>query len=304
MASPGKILFVCPETPCPTGTGGRVRSWHLLRGLAREHAVTLLLLNNDGLERDADLGRFCQSVIRPPEGRTSWARRPSRWRSLVRVAGVLAFPWRRDWEILAAYAGQHCGGNSHNGSAQSKRLLSALLSAEIHMAALRFAPPPMLTLYAKNVARRLSGDTMTRLAQEKYDVLWFEHSYCYPAVRKLLPASQQPLLVCNAHNVECELQRRCVALAGNPAEAQWLALQSKLFRRVEADAFQSCDLTFACSSDDAALNIPTRSPCQCRHRAQREWIQSISDRNPAQSRRQSQRCSLLEHSDTSRIVMR
>ncbi len=253
MSPPSKMLFVCPETPLPAGTGGRVRSWHLLKAMARQHAVTLLLLNNDALEMDAEMARFCQSVIRPPEGRTSWARRPSRWRSLLRVAGVLAFPWRRNWEILAAYAGQHCAGVAREGSKPSARVLSTLLSVEIRMAARLGTPPPMLTLYAQRAARRFSHDTMARVAEEKFDVLWFEFSYCYPVVGKLLPANQRPLLVCNAHNVENELQRRCAALAGSPVEARWIALQSKLLRRVESDAFRSCNLTLACSKDDAAL---------------------------------------------------
>ena len=230
-----------------------MRSWHLLGPIARQYAVTLLVLNNDGLEMDSELRRFCQRVIRPREGVTSWARRPSRWRSLLKTAGILAFPWRRNWEDLAAYAAQHCGESPRNGSKRSTRLLSTLLSLEIHLAARRFTPPPMLTLYVKKAARRLSRDTMARLAEEKHDVLWFEHSFCYPVVRKLLPADQRPLLICDAHNVECELQRRCVALATAPAQARWLALQSKLLRRVESDAFRSCDLTLSCSKDDAAL---------------------------------------------------
>jgi polysaccharide biosynthesis protein PslH len=252
MSPPRSILFVSPETPRPTGTGGRVRSWHVLRALALQYGVTLLVLNNDGLGMDAELGRFCRCVIRPP-GMSAPTRRPSRWQSLLITAGVLAFPWRRNWEVLAAYAGQHCDGLAPNGLKRSTRLLSALLSVEIRLVARRFTPPPMLTLYLQNAVRSLSRDTMARLAEEKHDVLWIEHSFCHPVVRQLLPANQRPLLVCDAHNVEFELRRRCVALASTPAEARWLALQSKLLKRVETDAFRSCDLTLACSKADAAL---------------------------------------------------
>jgi polysaccharide biosynthesis protein PslH len=250
MPSPRKILFVCPETPGPTGTGGPVRSWHVMLALARQHAVTSLVLNNDGLEMDAELGRFCQGVIRPP-AIAAQSLRPSRWRSLLKTAGVLAFPWQENWETLAAYAGQHCDGAAGNGAKRSTRLLSTLLWAEIHLAAARFTPPPMLTLYAQNAAGSLSSDTKARLAEEKFDVVWFEFSFCHPVVRKLLPADQRPLLVCDAHNVEFELQRRCAALADTPTEARWLGLQSDLLKQVESAAFRSCDLTLACSKYDA-----------------------------------------------------
>jgi glycosyltransferase involved in cell wall biosynthesis len=230
-----------------------VRNWHLLRAIADRHVVTLLLLNDDAAEMDADQRRFCARVIRPPRRTATPAGQPSRIHSLLETAGVLAFPWRRNWEALAAYAGQHCGGNLGDCSRRSKWLLSKLLSVEINLAAIRFTPPPMLTLYLQEAARSLSRDTMTLLAEERYDVLWFEHSFCYPVARRLLPASQKPIVVCDAHNVESELQRRCAAIASTPAEARWLELQSKLLRRVETDAFQSCDLTFACSEDDASL---------------------------------------------------
>ena len=252
MPSVPRILFVSPETPCPTGTGGRVRSWHVLRGLAQQYAVTLLVLNHDYVAMDAELRRFCSQVFRPL-GKLAPACPPPRWRSLLKTVGVLAFPWQRNWEVLAAYAGQHCGGPPHQDSHRSTRLVSALLSLEIRLVARRYTPPPMLALYLQNTARSLGPDTVSRLASERYDVLWIEHSICHPAARQLLPSGQRPLRVCNAHNVEFLLQERCAALARSPAEAQWTALQSELVRRIESDAFQSCDLTLACSKDDAAL---------------------------------------------------
>ena len=252
MPSPRKILFVSPETPSPAGTGGRVRSWHVLRALAQKYAVTVLVLNNEGLEMDAELGRFCQLVIRPPALPVP-TRRPSRWHSLLKTAAVLAFPWRQNWEILASYAGQHCCAPAHNGHQRSRRMLSALLSIEIQLTARRYTPPPMPTLYLQNAARALCRDSVVRIAQERYDVVWVEHSFCHPVVRQLFPASQNPLLVCDAHNVESELQRRCIALAHTPAEARWFALQSKLLQRVETNAFRSSVLTLACSEGDRTL---------------------------------------------------
>ncbi len=41
-----KLLMVCPYLPCPTG-GGRIRSYYLLKMLARKHSVSLLALVED-----------------------------------------------------------------------------------------------------------------------------------------------------------------------------------------------------------------------------------------------------------------
>jgi glycosyltransferase involved in cell wall biosynthesis len=247
-----KILFVCPDTPCPVGTGARVRNWHLLRAAAAQYAVSLVLLNNDGLEMDKELGRLCANVIRPV-GNAAPTHKRSRLQSLLKTVGVLAFPWQNDWETLTLYAAQHSDRLGRNETKLSTRLLAAQLLREYRLAARGWALPPALTVYLRDAARRLPDNTMKQLAQENFDVLWTKHSYCYPVARKLLPSDQRPLLVCDAHNVESALQRRCVVFARSPAEAGWFSLQSDLLKQIETDAFQSCDLTLACSDEDKSL---------------------------------------------------
>lgn len=75
------ILFVTEKFPYPLDTGGNVRSYHLLRGLATRHQVTLVATNG-GEVRSAHvehLRQFCSTVALADVG--SW----SAWRD----AGVL-----------------------------------------------------------------------------------------------------------------------------------------------------------------------------------------------------------------------
>ena len=251
MSKRARILFVSPETPRPTGTGGRVRSWHLLRALSKDYQVTLLLLNRDELEMDPELARNCVRLIRPAAG----ARKPpvSTWRSRLKSAGVLAFPWQQQWATLAAYAGQYCQGRGTNGGPRSTRILSALLGWEFRAAARFFAVPPMLTLYLRNGAANVSPQVKSLLAAENYEILWYEHSFCHPVAVDLLPANQHPLVVCSTQNVESKLQSRCAAIARTTAEERWLSLQSQLLQKVEVKAFQDCQLAVACSESDESL---------------------------------------------------
>lgn len=75
------ILFITEKFPYPLDTGGNVRSYHLLRGLAARHQVTLVATNG-GEVRPAHvehLSQFCATVALADVG--SW----SAWRD----AGVL-----------------------------------------------------------------------------------------------------------------------------------------------------------------------------------------------------------------------
>ena len=63
-----KLLFVTEKLPFPLDTGGNVRSWHLLQGLARDHEVTLLA----GTEPDSPAASieafrpWCRTVLTTP----------------------------------------------------------------------------------------------------------------------------------------------------------------------------------------------------------------------------------------------
>ncbi len=203
---------------------------------------------------DDELTQLCERVLRPVPDSAARSRPASRWRSLLKTAGILAFPWKDNWTLLATYAGQHCSrGNSSHSRSFSTRLLTRLLAAEMYLAGYWFSPAPMLTLYLQNAARRLPPETMEFISRENFDFLWFEHSFCHPIARALISTNQRTQLICDAHNVESELHRRYMSLANTSDEARWLGLQARLIERVESDAFQFCSLTLACSKNDASL---------------------------------------------------
>jgi glycosyltransferase involved in cell wall biosynthesis len=60
-------------------------------------------------------------------------------------------------------------------------------------------------------------------------------------------------LVCNAHNVEYSLYERLAALAKEISARKWHQLQAEANRQLEQAAFETCNLTFCCSEEDARL---------------------------------------------------
>ncbi len=64
------IAFLAPRLPWPLDTGGKIRTFHILAGLARHHRVTLLSFEGEevasgGLERMRRLGVRCELFPRP-----------------------------------------------------------------------------------------------------------------------------------------------------------------------------------------------------------------------------------------------
>jgi len=59
-----KILFITEQLPYPLDSGGRIRTFHILKGLAQHHSITLVTSSNrDSLKEPLDiLGSFCSSV--------------------------------------------------------------------------------------------------------------------------------------------------------------------------------------------------------------------------------------------------
>jgi len=59
-----KILVLCRELPLPLTSGEKIRCYHILKGLARDHDVTLvsLVLHKSDLTYINELKKFCQSV--------------------------------------------------------------------------------------------------------------------------------------------------------------------------------------------------------------------------------------------------
>lgn len=66
------ILFLAPRVPWPLDTGGKIRTYHMLKGLARFHHVTVLAFWDTEVERQgagalADLGAEIEIVPRSTE---------------------------------------------------------------------------------------------------------------------------------------------------------------------------------------------------------------------------------------------
>ena len=63
------ILFVTKELPYPVNNGHRVRSSHILKGLAKEHKIHLVCFGDQHTHKDQILAmqRFCASVTLVPE---------------------------------------------------------------------------------------------------------------------------------------------------------------------------------------------------------------------------------------------
>jgi polysaccharide biosynthesis protein PslH len=59
-----KILVLCREFPLPLSSGEKIRVFHIIKGLARHHDITLvsLMLNSSELCYVEEMKRFCHSV--------------------------------------------------------------------------------------------------------------------------------------------------------------------------------------------------------------------------------------------------
>jgi len=59
-----KILFISPELPWPLDTGGKIRSFNILKELAKEHQIILLCFGN--IENYGPLKDYCQRIYTVP----------------------------------------------------------------------------------------------------------------------------------------------------------------------------------------------------------------------------------------------
>lgn len=59
-----KILFVTEKFPYPLDTGGNIRSYYLLKGLAQKHKITLIATNPGDVNKEhlCEVGRFCENI--------------------------------------------------------------------------------------------------------------------------------------------------------------------------------------------------------------------------------------------------
>jgi polysaccharide biosynthesis protein PslH len=74
--TPLKILLLTHRVPYPPDKGDRIRSYHLLRHLARRHKVSLAALSEEPVGEAAvgALSDLCERVAVVPQGRSRWVR--------------------------------------------------------------------------------------------------------------------------------------------------------------------------------------------------------------------------------------
>lgn len=103
-----RIAFVTPYLPHPLDAGGKIRSFHLLRGLARTHDVDLFTVHHGEAPRvPAALAEGCASVfsarLESRDGR--WRKARQAWRPLMQVIDHFETP-----EALSEIRGRLASG--------------------------------------------------------------------------------------------------------------------------------------------------------------------------------------------------
>jgi glycosyltransferase involved in cell wall biosynthesis len=113
----------------------------------------------------------------------------------------------------------------------------------------------LATFYQEEAFLQVWPQISPVLERESFDVLWLEHSFTHPLAEAVLRKQRIPRVICNTHNIESDLHRRYAAGAKSVREAQWWSTQSRLFRKVEARAFQKSHLVLVCSEQDKNLAL-------------------------------------------------
>ena len=236
------------------GSGGAVRAFHFARAMADYGDLTLVCLGGPSgtdevnPEIHAKAKRVIEAKQLEPERK---ARNRSRIKSWLRTARTIAFPWTDDWNDFGEYCLQHCPVQK-NASIR-KRALGAVLRNEYRLAArLVNLPPVSLQLY-RSRWRQLLPTLASLVADEQFDIIFFENSIYHPLVNDLALLSPDSLLVCNAANIEYKLQERMAAHTRGSWNKTWEESQVKFVRSLERNAFRNCDLVFTCSEQDKLL---------------------------------------------------
>lgn len=69
-----RSLFVCPRLPVPLDTGGKIRTWHLLKGVAESSRCTVLTFGGEEEARQSELPKGLEDVVilpRPLQGKVA-----------------------------------------------------------------------------------------------------------------------------------------------------------------------------------------------------------------------------------------
>jgi glycosyltransferase involved in cell wall biosynthesis len=249
-----RILMLASNTPQAAGSGAPVRTYHFAKALAAFGDLSLAIFGEDAEgEMAADLRASCRRLIRARSDSRSAGngRAGSPLYHWIKAAGVVAAPWRNEWNGLLSYSLALCTSEGSSLAVPaSRRLLAALLQAELSAAARLWKVAPMVTFCQRESFLAIRPDLTALLAREQVDIVWFEHSFNFPFVETLLRERKRPLLVCNAHNMEFDVARRLTGMPGSGRSPGWWRTQARLLRKVEARAFRTADLVVACSEAD------------------------------------------------------
>jgi glycosyltransferase involved in cell wall biosynthesis len=142
------ILIIAPFLPWPADFGGALRVFHLLRGLAERHDVTLLAPATDAeFDASRELGQICDVVTVPAH---TTPRQPANWRKrLVQLRTQLG---GRSFTELSGY--QPALEEALPGIFQSRRI--DLVQYEFPAAALHRLSQPRPTIFdAHNIEYEL-----------------------------------------------------------------------------------------------------------------------------------------------------
>jgi len=247
------------QAPRSPGAGGETRSYYFLKALAEDADLTLISLGGvDGSGRiQPDVAELCENTIEPDlatvDG-TETRRKTSRTSQLVSTLSALLFPWKNHWECFLTYFVQFgLPENAAENRSPGKRLLAGLLKTIYRVAARFAAIPPMTTFMFYRSFQQCHDQLKRDFADRDFDVIWCEHSTMYPLLQRIQHLVKAPVMICNSHNIETQLQQRFASLAEPGWAAEYWSLQATIFQRLEQRCYSHSDLTFVCSDEDSQL---------------------------------------------------
>jgi len=216
-----RILWLKTELLHPVDKGGRIRTYQMLRALAREHEVTYLTLDDGTAAPDAAaLAReYCARLVTVPF-------KPPRRGSLAYYLAHARLLW-------GSGEGFHAPPRGSLGfyAALAGNLFSSL--------------PYAVTRYR---SRQLQDALVQLLAEGGVDVLVCD--FLTPAIN--VPEKIGVPTVLFQHNVEAEIWRRHAEVGRNPVQRAYFGLQWRRMARFERATCKRFDVVAAVSEQDAA----------------------------------------------------
>lgn len=247
------VLMIFPEVPAAVGSGGQVRSWHFLKGVAQVARVTACVLADES-KGIPDCGQLPQvRVIQPRAGFGNIARaNPREFSNLVRSFRVLLAPWRNAGrELILAGQSAHARLGAQQVS-MLRRFHAALLRGIASWGRHLFRIDPVGSLLRRDAWENLLPDVIAVCQQAPPELLWCEHSYFFPLAADLWRKFPRARFICNAHNVEFALHAGIARGTAAPLLRRWLELETGIVRSCERRMLEHADCIACCSEADAA----------------------------------------------------